>query len=101
MTDDKVLQLVIECIKPYGAGIPCEALLDPGPDTRLYGGREGTLDSVALVSLIVDLEDRIASEFGRDVVLADEKAMSQAISPFRRVSTLAAHITRLLGEQRR
>src|SRR5690606_31927544 len=56
-------------------------------DTGLFGPG-GALDSLALVHLIADLESRVTEEFGQDVVIADERAMSRSRSPFRTVATL-------------
>jgi acyl carrier protein len=52
-----------------------EALKAPGPQTALYGG-DGSLDSMALVNLIADIEEALAEKFGASIALADEKAMS-------------------------
>ena len=60
-------------------------------DTKLFGG-EGPLDSMALVSLVVELEEFIEDEFGITIVLADEKAMSSRTSPFSRVRYLIDYI---------
>ena len=59
---------------------------------------KAALDSLALVSLIADLEARIEMDFGRSVVLADERALSQVRSPYRTVDSLAAYIETLLNE---
>ena len=60
-------------------------------DSKLFGGG-GPLDSMALVSLVVELEEYIEDEFGITVTLADEKAMSRRTSPFSRVSYLINYI---------
>lgn len=57
-------------------------------DTVLFG-KDGTLDSMGLVTLIVAVEQAIEDRFGAIAGLADEKAMSQARSPYRSVATLA------------
>jgi D-alanine--poly(phosphoribitol) ligase subunit 2 len=67
-----------------------EAALGQGPETRLYG-RQGALDSLGLVSLIVALEQALEDEFQVTVALADEKALSQARSPFRTIRSLAEY----------
>jgi acyl carrier protein len=66
-------------------------------DTRLFGPK-GVLKSIELVSLIVDLEEKIADEYCISLILADERAMSQKKSPFRTVSSLAQYISMLLQE---
>lgn len=89
--------LVIETLRNFG--------LPPGhADTTLNGdtvlfGRDGLLDSVALVSFILDLEEAIRAACGVSITLADERAMSQSRSPFRRVSSLADYAAQLIAEQ--
>ncbi len=63
-------------------------------DTLLYG-RKSKLDSLSLVILIVDIEQRLTDELGFEVQLANEKAMSQTSSPFRDVSSLVDYICTL------
>jgi acyl carrier protein len=66
-------------------------------ETHLIGGKS-PLDSIGLVTLIADLEGDIQKEFGVTVTLADEKAMSLTVSPFRRVGTLVAYVEQKVGE---
>jgi hypothetical protein len=66
--------------------------------TRLVGER-AVLSSLALVSLIVEVEQTIEDEWGVALTLADERALSQQHSPFRSVGTLADWVDRLLAEQ--
>ena len=54
-------------------------------------GEGAPIDSLGLVSVIVQVEERLASEFGVFVSLVDEKAMSQRNSPFRSVGALATY----------
>ena len=72
-----------------------EALENLSEKTKLYGS-SGILDSLALVSFITDLEEKVSDEFEQDIILADEKATSQKTSPFRDVNTLSKYITTLL-----
>jgi len=74
-------------------------LTEPLTDTtRLLGG-DTMLDSLGLVELIVDVEQRLEAELGVAVTLADERAMSLRQSPFRTVDTLADYICVLAAEQ--
>ena len=61
-----------------------------GPDTVLFGDG-GILDSMGLVSLVIALEQEIEDKFGKSIGLADEKAMSQANSPYRSIESLAGY----------
>ncbi|MCU7555371.1 acyl carrier protein [Alteromonas sp. ASW11-19] len=60
------------------------------PDTSLYGPK-GHLDSMDLVSLLVDIEDDLADS-GFNVSLSDDKAMSRTNSPFLNINTLVNFI---------
>ena len=91
----KVQDIVIQTLKEVNEELDTPQLQNPDADTRLFGGR-GVLDSLALVSFVTDLEEAIDEAFDRQVVLADEKAMSQKTSPFRSVRTLSAYIVKLL-----
>jgi len=93
----KVDSIVIEAVIELNEELECETLENPTNKTKLLGGN-GALNSLALVSLISDLEDRISEEFDKDIVLADEKAMSQRASPFRTVAALTDYIEKLLSE---
>lgn len=60
-------------------------------DSKLFGGG-GPLDSMALVNLVVDLEELIEDDYGKTITLADEKAMSRRTSPFSRVQNLIDYV---------
>ena len=63
-------------------------------------GKNGILDSHALVSAIVNIEESLDEEYGILITLADEKAMSQERSPFMTVNALIEYITTLINEQK-
>ena len=94
---EKIEKIIIEVLNEINEELENENLNNPTSETKLYGG-SGALDSLALVSLITDLEERISDEFEKDIILADEKAMSQRTSPFRNVETLTNYIQKLLEE---
>ena len=60
-------------------------------DTVLVG-KDAVLDSLGLVSLIVEVEQRLEGGHGVSVTLANDKAMSQKNSPFRTVAVLTDHV---------
>ena len=61
-------------------------------------GPEAVLDSLGLVTVLVDLEQSLEDEFGFSLTIADERAMSQDKSPFRTVQSLTDYIHRLILE---
>lgn len=60
-------------------------------DTVLVG-KDAALDSLGVVSLIVEVEQRLEAEHSISVILANDKAMSQRNSPFRTVGVLTEHL---------
>lgn len=59
-------------------------------DTALFG-TEGFLDSMALVTLVVALEQGIEEKFGVSVTLADARVLSQEHSPYSTIYALAEY----------
>lgn len=68
---------------------------DLAEDTVLFG-KDGVLDSMGLVTLIVAVEQAVEDKYDKAAGLADEKAMSQARSPYRSVATLAEYVAQEL-----
>ncbi len=95
----KIEGLIIRTLQEVKEALDGENLNLLDSEIMLFGDK-GILDSMGLVSLITDLEERIENEFGISLILADEHAMSQRKSPFRTVSSLAKYISRLIKEER-
>lgn len=69
--------------------------LEVSPTAPIFG-RQSTLDSLGLVALLIDIED-LLRDAGVDVTLSDERAVSQARSPFRNVPALVDYIQVISG----
>lgn len=93
-------QLVLRRLRLLGEELGKQELSAATDETHLIGG-QSPLDSIGLVTLIADLEGDIQREFGKVVILADEKAMSRTLSPLRKVSTLVEYIDSKLQESYR
>jgi acyl carrier protein len=88
-----VVSIVEEAISLAGPP-PQDLVLDE--ETALLGPA-AALDSMGLVTLIVDLEQRIEEQYGQTVIFADEQAMSRRNSPFRTIGTLTDHVYQAMG----
>jgi acyl carrier protein len=71
-----------------------------GESTYLIG-QESVLDSLGLVTLIVELEQRLNEKYGVSLTVADDRAMSQRNSPFRTVKSLIEYVCLLAEEKQR
>lgn len=90
-TAESVRRLILATLPERDRAGANPVIFGPGAD----------LDSLGLVNFLSDLEYRLAAEFGRELVLASERAMSRTRSPFRDVDSLAAYVVELLGEEKR
>ena len=89
--------ILYPAIDDFNEELPDDQQLEKSEDTPLFGGK-AFLNSIQLVSFIVTAEEFIQDETGKDVELANEKAMSRRSSPFRNLSTLAAYIEEMIAE---
>ena len=96
-TKQQVVDLIYEAIDSINDTLPDQRQLEKAESTVLFGSGT-TLDSLGLVTLIVNFEQQIVDELAVPVTLADERAMSQRNSPFRTVDTLADYALQLIQE---
>jgi acyl carrier protein len=88
-----VMKSLRDVIEQTGAEIPAEI----NEDTVIVGAG-AVLDSIEVVSLIVEVEQHLEMEHDVSVTLASDKAMSQRTSPFRTVRVLADHVCAVIQE---
>jgi acyl carrier protein len=67
-------------------------------DTTILFGQNGHLDSMALVALLMDIEDAF-QEQGIDISLSDEKAMSLSRSPFKDIPSITQYVHDVVAAQ--
>src|SRR5437764_7233576 len=92
---EQLTALIVSALREQGGGREVATLPELGSETPLFG-REGVLDSLGLVALVVAVEQAIEDEYGVSVSLADERALSEGKSPFRTVGALADYAGRLI-----
>jgi acyl carrier protein len=86
----QALEVVLGCLR--------DAVEQSGGDVAAVGeqtpivGPGAVIDSIGVVSLIVDIEQRLEMDHQVSVTLASDKAMSQKNSPFRTAGVLADHV---------
>ncbi len=94
---EKIINLLLSTLEVHFDEINESVDLTERENIKLFGG-DGLLDSIGLVSFVVEVEERLEDEFDVSVVLADEKAMSRRTSPFARISYLADYILEVVNE---
>lgn len=91
------LSIVIASIEEVFAQTGTDAPGALTEDTVLVG-KDAVLDSLGVVSLIVEVEQRVEGEHNASVTLANDKAMSARNSPFRTVGVLTDHVVAMVAE---
>lgn len=94
---ENIINLLLTTLEAHFDEINESVDLTEKENVKLFGG-DGLLDSIGLVSYVVEVEEKLEDEYDISVILADEKAMSRRTSPFARVSYLADYILEVVNE---
>ena len=93
---ERILQAVYRAVDELYKQLPKGVAVNKSPDAVLYG-KTGKLESIDVVTLIMEVEDQIKAEFGTSITIADDRAMSRENSPFLTVGTLSDYVAELLN----
>ena len=92
---NKIIEIIFQSIEDINKENDIEITKDV--NTKLFGS-DSELDSILLVNLIVSIEENIETLSGEYIPIADERAFSLEVSPFKTIETLSKHIEILLNE---
>jgi acyl carrier protein len=92
-----VLAIILEALENLNEELDEGQRVEIGPTTPLFGP-DAQLDSLSLVSVIVDVETALTLKWNAPISLTDDRAMSREISPFDDVGTLSDYVMELLAE---
>ena len=87
----QVLKIIYNAIENENRSLAQPINLEEGENTALYGVG-GVLDSMSLVSIVIDVEQMLEEQLGLRMTLVNDSAMSPKRSPFQSVSTFASYI---------
>jgi len=94
---EKIKKIIIEALENINDERSSDEKINFNLDICLFGP-DGVLDSLALVSMIVDVEGAFSDFAGRDISLTDDRAINQEESPFENIQKLTDYILLLLSE---
>jgi acyl carrier protein len=98
MEKNEIEQIIFEALELANQSRKSTEKIMIAPNAKLFG-KDGQLDSMALVALLIDIEDALQDR-GYQITLSDERAMSLIRSPFEDVPSLTEFVAgRLLEEQ--
>ena len=96
--ETQVDQILFAAIEEINEQLPSNQTIKADKSTMLFG-KDGVLDSLTLVNLIVAAEQKVQEILNIAITLADDRAMSQKNSPFKSVESLANYIVMLVKEK--
>lgn len=96
-TRENTLAAIYRAVDCINGELPPDRQLSKTPDTRLLGS-QSVLDSLHLVSLLINVEREVEDMLGVALTLANERALSMKESPFRTIDSLASYIDVLISE---
>lgn len=95
--ENMVIDSLKDIMEEYDSDEEFKSDFEVTSKSRIYGG-DSPLDSMAVVSMIVDLESRLAEELDFEISIVDERAMSQMGNPFRDVPSIVDYLLVLYQE---
>jgi len=98
MKREQVLKIIIENVKNLVETYPENQRFNVDENTILFG-LNSEIDSLSLVSVIVDLETEFYDSFNIEMSLTDDRAMTREVSPYDNISVLANYIVELVAEK--
>ncbi len=99
MTREEINQVVVNTFKQVAKDNDKSFDGEPTADTAIMGP-DSVFDSVDLVTFIVALEQALEDDWNVSIILADDRAMSQSVSPFKTVGSISDYIDMLVKENK-
>ncbi|MDX9732182.1 MAG: hypothetical protein RBT63_10460 [Bdellovibrionales bacterium] len=90
-------QLVTESLESFASAEDIQAF--SRGQIHLWGEGKQALDSLSLVSFVLELETRISEHIGRPVLLTDDRIFSEKNSPFLTMKSLNQYILNRLQNE--
>jgi len=94
MTQESALKIIFQALANLNKERDAGDQVPLAVETALFG-RNSVLDSLALVSVIVDVETAVSDEVGEPICLTSEDALNREVSPFADVRLLCAYVLHL------
>jgi acyl carrier protein len=92
----KIYEIVIKQVQELNETLPENQQFAVNEDTILFGNNSN-IDSLSLVSVIVDLESVFSEAYDKEISLTDDRAMTREINPFSSIRNLVDYITEVVN----
>lgn len=91
MNASAIMPVIYETLQAFNQQVPPEQRVVAAEATVLVGP-DGVLDSLAIINLLVMLEDTLSQRLGRRIMLLNEDLISQEDGPLKDIGSLAAYV---------
>jgi len=98
VTNERITKSVYAAVDEVNSQLPKQAQIAKVPDSPLYG-HPGKLESLDFVTFIMEVEEKIKSEFGVELTIADENLLSREKSPFSTLGSLIEYLEDVLDRE--
>ena len=95
---EKINKIILDSLQEFNEEADEDKLLEVSENTTLLD-KQGKLDSLDLVTLIVIIESNIFNKLDKNITIVSEKAFSKKYSPFKNINTLTEFIAELLESE--
>jgi len=95
---EEIVDLISSSLRAHLSqkGIP---IPDPLNESTPLIGYQSVVDSLGLVTLVTEIEQKLDEQYDACIILADDQAMSQKNSPFQTIQSLTDHIASLIQQE--
>jgi acyl carrier protein len=97
ITSEQIEGVILSALEALNQERDGSRRIDVSPATALFGV-DATIDSLEFVSVITDVETTLNVQYGLDISLADDRAMTRAVSPYSTAAALRDYVLELVSE---
>jgi len=94
---ERLTQAIYAAVDELNEQLPKGVRVAKSLDSPLYGPGSN-LESIDLVNLIIEVEEKVKEAFGVSITIADDRAMSSQNSPFVTVGALTNYVSGLIHD---
>lgn len=92
---EKLVKAIFAAVDELNDQLPKGVLVAKSLDAPLYGPGS-SLESLDLVNLIIEVEEKVKDAFGVSITIADDRAVSAQDSPFVTLGALTNYVSGLI-----
>jgi len=95
---NEIKKILFKVVEEINENLDEDQQFELSTETVLLG-KDGNIDSITLVNLIVAIEQSIEDELDVEIILIDERALSQKENSFSTIGTLIDYIAQVIREK--